>query len=78
MALRLYDYQCTECEHVHEFMRRDDDTGKPVCLECGGLMERIISAPTVLKPGGDEGQAYKAIQEINKKDRVKKERIYSR
>lgn len=69
--LRMYDYQCEECGHIHEAMRRTDDTGKLVCMECGGLMARVISAPKVVSMGS-EAQALKGIHAIQKKDNSKK------
>ena len=76
--LRMYDYQCNSCDNVIEKMTRPEDTSYFVCMECGGEMHRAISAPKVLKPGGEEGQSLKAINEITNKERIKKERIFSR
>ena len=74
---RIFDYEC-ECGEVREtFVDADGEPYVP-CLLCGSPMHRIISVPRVLKPQGEEGQSLKAIHEIQRNDRVKKERIYSR
>ena len=40
----LYDFQCTKCEHVFEENTKSDAT-PPVCPECGGSTEKVISVP---------------------------------
>jgi len=73
---RVFDYRCGDCESVEERLVGSEDQSPIVCSHCDGEMIRVISAPRVLKPGGEEGQALKAIHEIQNKDRSNK--IYSR
>ena len=76
MALRMFDYQCSECGSVEERLTNDRHTEFMTCGTCGGQLFKIISAPRVLKPGGEEGQSLKAIHEIQRKDNNKK--LFSR
>ncbi|WP_157272524.1 zinc ribbon domain-containing protein [Azonexus hydrophilus] len=68
MAKRMYDYVCADCNATKEAYVASDDTSCLVCLECGGEMHRAISVPKVLMAGGTEGQALKAIHEIQRND----------
>lgn len=43
----LYDYRCTECGHVEEYMVRLADLDKVGFFHCATQMERLISAPRV-------------------------------
>lgn len=43
----LYDYQCKKCGHRFEKIQKFSDPEIKKCPECGGEVERLISAPAV-------------------------------
>jgi putative FmdB family regulatory protein len=43
----LYEYQCKKCGHRFERIQKFSDAPVRKCPECGGAVERLISAPTV-------------------------------
>jgi putative FmdB family regulatory protein len=40
----MYDFQCTQCEHVFEEVT-PSDAAPPLCPECSATTERLMSAP---------------------------------
>ena len=58
----LYNYVCTECNHVVEEYRAIDQRNyKTDCPKCGGLSRRMLSTKTtfILKGGGWYKDGYK-------------------
>lgn len=67
----LYEYQCKKCKHTFEKIQKFSDPEVKKCPECGGPVEKLISAPAVqfkgtgwyvtdyAKPGGGSGKASK-------------------
>jgi putative FmdB family regulatory protein len=43
----LYEYQCKQCEHRFEKIQSFSAPEEKVCPECGGEVERLISAPAI-------------------------------
>ena len=43
----LYEYRCERCEHVFEVIQRFSDEPLTVHENCGGTVERLISAPAL-------------------------------
>jgi putative FmdB family regulatory protein len=43
----LYEYQCKKCGHRFERIQKFSDKPIRKCPECGGLVEKTISAPAV-------------------------------
>src|SRR5262245_53966351 len=43
----LYEYQCKKCGHRFERIQKFSDAPIKKCPECGGAVERLISAPAV-------------------------------
>jgi putative FmdB family regulatory protein len=43
----LYEYQCTKCKHRFEKIQKFSDPEVKKCPECGGKVERLLSAPAV-------------------------------
>ena len=43
----LYEYQCTKCKHRFERIQKFSDPEVKKCPECGGKVERLLSAPAV-------------------------------
>ncbi len=43
----LYEYQCSQCGHRFERIRKFSDPPLTKCPECGGKLEQLLSAPAV-------------------------------
>jgi putative FmdB family regulatory protein len=43
----LYEYQCKKCKHRFEKIQKFSDPEVKKCPECGGRVERLLSAPAV-------------------------------
>jgi putative FmdB family regulatory protein len=43
----LYEYRCKQCEHRFEKIQSFSAPEEKVCPECGGEVERLISAPAI-------------------------------
>jgi len=43
----LYEYQCKQCRHRFEKIQSFSAPEEKVCPECGGEVERLISAPAI-------------------------------
>jgi putative FmdB family regulatory protein len=43
----LYEYQCRKCGHRFEKIQKFSDPELKKCPECGGKVERLLSAPAV-------------------------------
>jgi len=43
----LYEYQCRACGHRFERIRKFSDPPLNECPECGGEVEKLISAPAI-------------------------------
>lgn len=41
----IYEYQCTKCGHRLERLQRLSDDPLSDCPECGGALEKLLSAP---------------------------------
>ncbi len=41
----IYEYRCTSCEQVHEFLQSINDDPVSKCPECDGVLEKLFSAP---------------------------------
>ena len=49
----IYEYECQKCKKVFEYTQGIKEPKKDTCEECGGSLERLISASGfVLKGGG--------------------------
>lgn len=40
----IYEYQCAKCKKVHEIWQKITEPNATKCPECGGKIERLISA----------------------------------
>src|SRR5438270_5867555 len=55
----LYDYQCQKCGHRFERIQKFSDRAVKKCPECGGKVEKLITAPAVhFKGSGFYGTDY--------------------
>lgn len=53
----IYEFQCTPCRTVFSFFSRSVDTStRPPCPRCGRPLSREVTAPAVLRGGGDGGE----------------------
>jgi putative FmdB family regulatory protein len=43
----LYEYQCKKCRHRFEKIQKFSDRPVRKCPQCGGPVERLLSAPAV-------------------------------
>jgi putative FmdB family regulatory protein len=43
----LYEYLCKKCGHRFEEIKKFSDKQPKKCPKCGGVIEQVISAPTV-------------------------------
>jgi putative FmdB family regulatory protein len=43
----LYEYQCKKCKHTFEKIQSFSDPPIKKCPECGGSVEKLLSAPAV-------------------------------
>jgi len=48
----LYEYECTTCHKHVEKIQKFSDPEITVCPHCGGVLERVISAPAISFKGG--------------------------
>jgi putative FmdB family regulatory protein len=47
LDMPLYEYLCNKCGHKFEEIRKFSDKQPTKCPKCGGVIEQLISAPTV-------------------------------
>jgi putative FmdB family regulatory protein len=47
VTLPLYEYRCTQCGHAFEKIQSFSATPESVCPECGGPLERPLTAPAL-------------------------------
>ena len=43
----LYEYECKQCQRRTEKIQRFSDPEVTVCPHCGGVLERLLSAPAI-------------------------------
>jgi putative FmdB family regulatory protein len=48
----LYEYECTACHKRTEKIQKFSEPEITVCPKCGGVLERVISAPAISFKGG--------------------------
>jgi putative FmdB family regulatory protein len=48
----LYEYKCTQCKRHTEKIQKFSDPEITDCPHCGGLLERVVSAPSISFKGG--------------------------
>jgi putative FmdB family regulatory protein len=48
----LYEYKCTLCQRHTEKIQKFSDPEITACPHCGGLLERVVSAPAISFKGG--------------------------
>ncbi|MFW6164003.1 MAG: FmdB family zinc ribbon protein [Planctomycetota bacterium] len=54
----IYEYKCTECEHVTEVLERPGKPSRPTCRQCGSRrLEKVFSAFGLGKRGTSSGGA---------------------
>jgi len=55
----LYEYECTACRKHTEKIQKFSDPEITTCPHCGGVLQRVISAPAFsLKGGGWYADGY--------------------
>lgn len=48
----IYEYRCTKCEKEFELVQKITDEPLAECPECGGSVERLVSATSFSLKGG--------------------------
>jgi putative FmdB family regulatory protein len=48
LTMPLYEYECTTCHKHTEKIQKFSDPEITVCPHCGGVLERVVSAPADL------------------------------
>jgi putative FmdB family regulatory protein len=48
----LYEYVCKQCKRHTEKIQKFSDSEITQCPNCGGVLERVISAPAIAFKGG--------------------------
>jgi putative FmdB family regulatory protein len=48
----LYEYECTQCKRHTEKIQKFSDKEITQCPHCGGLLQRVVSAPAISFKGG--------------------------
>jgi putative FmdB family regulatory protein len=48
----LYEYECTVCHKRTEKIQKFSDPEITACPKCGGVLERVITAPAISFKGG--------------------------
>ncbi len=43
----LYEYECTQCHRRLEKIQKFSDAELTVCPQCGGTLERTVTAPAI-------------------------------
>ena len=43
----LYEYQCENCDHRFELIRKFSDAPVDTCPKCGGPVRKLISSPAI-------------------------------
>ena len=43
----LYEYECQQCNHRFEKIQSFSASPETVCPKCGGVLEKLISAPAI-------------------------------
>jgi len=55
----LYDYECTACRKHTDQIQKFSDPEITTCPHCGGILQRVLSAPAFsLKGGGWYADGY--------------------
>jgi putative FmdB family regulatory protein len=48
----LYEYECMQCKRHTEKIQKFSDPEITECPHCGGLLERVVTAPAIAFKGG--------------------------
>jgi putative FmdB family regulatory protein len=65
----VYEYECPQCEKVHEVQQRMVDDPLTLCPECGGPVKKIMSRSSFqLKGGGWYADGYASTKPEAKKE----------
>ncbi len=48
----LYEYECSSCHKRTEKIQKFSDPEITACPKCGGVLERVLSAPAIAFKGG--------------------------
>ena len=43
----IYEYQCSDCGQTTEILQKTSDPNASRCENCGGELERLLSAPAI-------------------------------
>ena len=76
----LYEYQCKDCKQVTEVIQKFSDPDLTQCEECGGILERLLSASAIRFKGSgwyvnDYGKSNGANQQAKESKTASSEKI---
>ena len=54
----VYEYMCSNCGYSFERLESFSADKNPVCPQCGGTAERLLSMGTGIVMGSNESRAY--------------------
>jgi putative FmdB family regulatory protein len=70
----IYEYRCTNCSKEFELFQKITDEPATECPDCGGKIERLVSATTFsLKGGGWYKDGYSSSKSETPKKEIKKD-----
>ena len=66
----LYEYKCNNCGHLFEDYQKTLHEPEPKCINCGGKVQKLISAPAVIDiegsfPTASKAKAWSAQKRLN-------------
>ena len=79
-AVPIYEYECRKCGARREVMQKVADKPLTKCKECGGRLEKLLSAPAIQFKGsgwyvtdyaGKKGEAKEASKKSDDKEEKK-------
>lgn len=72
----IYEYECQRCGHIFEVLQAVKSGSPSGCVQCGGQVERILSAPSLnFSKFASRSAARHAKQSVNQQARQEQARL---